>query len=161
MCELYREEDLSLLRSRIRNRLLVLGIPVLALLAVLVYSCVRRIEWLTVLSVALLCFLLIFCIDLFILPLRAYERMIRAALTGRRHEENFVFSHAEPEISEVDGVPCRSLIFLGKPDKHGTRDQLFYWDRELPLPAFSEGETVSLRYTGKNIIAYQRRPQEA
>ena len=54
----------------------------------------------------------------------------------------------------MDGVPCLSMVFLGDPDKHGTRDQMFYWDRELALPQFTKGQNVTLHYTGKNIIGF-------
>ena len=56
----------------------------------------------------------------------------------------------------VDGVSCRGLIFLGEPDKHGIREQRYYWDNQLPLPAFRPGEAITLKYTGKNIIAWSR-----
>ena len=55
----------------------------------------------------------------------------------------------------VDGVSYRSLVFLGDPDKHGTRERMFYWDSELPLPDFRPGQAVTIRYTGKMIIAYE------
>ena len=55
----------------------------------------------------------------------------------------------------MDGVACRSLIFLGQADKHGTREQRFYWDEEIPLPAFNPGDQVTLKYTGRTIIGYR------
>ena len=65
------------------------------------------------------------------------------------------FKCAENDTSLVDGVPCRGLIFLGEPDKHGTRDQRYYWDLQLPLPDFRPGGRVTVKYTGRNIIGYQ------
>ena len=49
----------------------------------------------------------------------------------------------------------KSLIFLGEPDKHGIREQRYYWDNELPLPAFNSGDQITIKYTGKNIIGYE------
>ena len=76
--------------------------------------------------------------------------------SGRNHTETMEFKEAESEIFVVEGVPCRSLIFLGAPDKHGTREQRFYWDRELPVPPFTPGEQVTLKYTGRTIIGYEQ-----
>ena len=72
------------------------------------------------------------------------------------NQMRFLSENLEEETSVVDGVACRVLIFLGKPDKHGTKEQQFYWDRELPLPAFNPGDEVTLKYTGRNIIGYQQ-----
>ena len=73
---------------------------------------------------------------------------------GDRKPDYLVVSHMEPDPCMVDGVSFRSLIFLGKPDKHGSREQLFYWDRQKEVPAFQSGEPVTLKYTGKMIIGY-------
>ena len=155
MQELYTQQTLDALRAQIRKRRMALLFPLLVLAGVLVFSCVQRIEWLSVVSSILICFLLVFAVEMFFRPLRAYEKLLEAALHGRSHEGDFVFSHAEPEVSVVDGVSCLSLIFLGDPDKHGTREQMFYWDRELSLPAFQKGQNVRLRYTGTMITAWQ------
>ena len=104
---------------------------------------------------ALIGFIVVFVIDLFCLPLQRYKKLVLSALSGRTHTESLVYDHAESEPSLVDGVPCLGLIFLGEPDKHGTREQRFYWDREIPLPAFQSGSQVTLKYTGKNIIGYE------
>ena len=61
----------------------------------------------------------------------------------------------EAEPSLVDGVHCTGLILLGEPDKHGIREQRYYWDNELPLPAFNSGDQITIKYTGKNIIGYE------
>jgi hypothetical protein len=71
------------------------------------------------------------------------------------HEIRLTYDHPESELSVVDGVSFRSLIFLGEPDKHGTRDQMYYWDLQKKLPAFETGKDYLLRYTGKTIIGWQ------
>ena len=63
------------------------------------------------------------------------------------------YVRTEPDVSSVDGVSCLSLIFLGDADKHGSREQLLYWDEEIPLPALQEGQSYTVRFTGRNIIA--------
>ena len=155
MYECYSENDLQQISSQLKKRYLVLGCIMAVILVLVVVSFIMRIEWLSVASVFLLCAAAVFVIDLFCLPLHRYKKLVVSALTGRTHVETLEFSGAEPDSSVVDGVTCRGLIFLGSPDKHGTREQRFYWDEELPLPAFHEGDQVTLKYTGRNIIGYQ------
>ena len=73
-------------------------------------------------------------------------------------EVKYTFSRVTAEISSVDGIPCRSLIFLGDPDKHGSREMLLYWDRELPVPDLEPGTVYTVKYTGRNIIGIQSPP---
>ena len=155
MQDLYSEKDYAQLSSQLKKRYIYLGAGLAVCLAALVYSMIIRIEWLSVVCLFLFCALAIFVIELFCLPLHRYRKLVVSALTGRNHTETLVFDHTEEEVSDVDGVSCRSLIFLGKPDKHGTKEQCFYWDTELPLPAFQPGAQVTLKYTGRNIIGYE------
>ena len=154
MQELYTDKDLNGITSQLKKRYWLLGAAAAVLIAVFVWSMVTRTEWLSMVSLFLLCAVCIFVIDIFCLPLHRYGRLVRAALTGRKHNGTYEFVRMEDEISVIDGVRCRGLIFLGEPDKHGTREQRFYWDCELPLPSFSAGQQVTLKYTGRNIIGY-------
>ena len=149
---LYSDQSLLAIHRKLRRRLIVLYIVLAVLLAVFVYAMIVRIEWLAMVAASVAGCFAIFWVDMFCLPLIKYRRLVRSALSGRTHTETLEFDHVEPDLSVVDGVPCRSLIFLGEPDKHGTRDQLYYWDAELPLPSFRPGEAVTMQYTGKNII---------
>ena len=155
MYECYSENDLQQISGQLKKRYLLLGVILAVLLVPIVISAVARIEWLTVVLVFLFFAVSVFVIDLFCLPLHRYRKLITSALTGRTHTETLEFKEAEPDASVVEGVTCRGLIFLGAPDKHGTRDQRFYWDEELPLPAFHAGDQITLKYTGRNIIGYE------
>ena len=155
MNELYSEKDYAAIHSQLHRRLLILGVLTLALLGLAIWSMVIRNQVLTLACVIGIGFSLIFGLEIFARPLRSYEKMLSGALCGRSHEETFEYSHLEPETSMVDGVACRSLVFLGEPDKHGTREQMYYWSKELPLPDLKAGDQVTLRYTGKMIIGYQ------
>ena len=155
MQELYTQQDYDRLSAQLKKRYLLLGIVCAVFLAGFIAAMILRIEWLAMVTLFLLCAVSLFVIDLFCLPLHRYRRLVGTALKGRTHTGTFEFVRQEEEISQVDGVPCRGLIFLGEPDKHGTREQRFYWDNELPLPAFREGDQVTIRYTGRNIIGYE------
>ena len=155
MTDLYSEKDLQQISGQLKKRYLLLGCGLAVLLVPIVWSASARVEWLTVVSLFLFLAVCVFVIDQFCLPLHRYKKLIVSALTGRTHIETLEFKEAEPDTSVVDGVTCRGLIFLGAPDKHGTRDQRFYWDEELPFPAFHQGDQVTIKYTGRNIIGYQ------
>lgn len=156
--ELYTKETLDGLNGQLKKRWLILAAVTIVLLGIFTWSLIIRYEhddqlqWISMVSIALLGFFLVFWLDVICGPLLRYRRMIRDAMTGRQHEVTMPFARAEEDISVVDGVPCRGLIFLGEPDKHGTRDQLFYWDTEIPMPEFEPGKEYSLRYSGKLII---------
>lgn len=155
MFELYSDNDLQQISAQLKKRYLLLGCALAVLLVPIVLSAVSRTEWLTVVLVALFFSIAVFVIDLFCLPLQRYKKLVIAALSGRNHTETLEFKEIEPDSSVVDGVTCRGLIFLGSPDKHGTREQRFYWDEEVRRPAFHPGEMVTIKYTGRNIIGYQ------
>ena len=155
MIELYSNNDLQSLSSQLKKRYTLLGVILAVILGLFIYSMIIRVEWLSVVLFALLCAVAVFFIELFCLPLHRYKKLIIAALTGRTHTETLEYKETESELSVIDGVTCLGLIFLGQPDKHGIREQRFYWDREIPLPAFTAGGQVTLKYTGRNIIGYE------
>ena len=156
--ELYTEESLSGLRKQLRWRWLVLAAVAAVLLGVFTWSLIVRydhddqLQWVSMVSILLLGFFAVFWLDVVCGPLLRYRKMIRGALTGRQHTQTMPLARAEADISAVDGVPCRGLIFLGDPDKHGTRDQLLYWDNEIPLPAFEAGREYTVTYSGRIIV---------
>ena len=155
MTDLYSEKDLLSVSSQLKKRYLVLGFLLAVILAVIVYSWIIRVEWLSVASIVLFGAVMVFVIDLFCMPLHRYKKLLVSALSGRTHTETLEFSEVEKEPSFVDGVACQGLIFLGQPDKHGTREQRYYWDKEIPLPDFKAGDQVTIKYTGRNIIGYE------
>ena len=155
MTDLYSDKDLHQISAQVKKRYVVLGVILAVILGLFIYSLIIRKEWMSIVLFALIGFIAVFVIDLFCLPLQRYKKLVLSALSGRTHTESLVYDHAESEPSLVDGVPCLGLIFLGEPDKHGTREQRFYWDREIPLPVFQSGSQVTLKYTGKNIIGYE------
>ncbi len=155
MQALYSDQSYLTVHQQLRRRLAVLAVVSVLLLAVFVYAAVIRTEWLAMAAACVLGFFAIFFAEMFCLPLARYRRLIRTALHGRSHTRTMEFVRAEPDLSSVDGVSCRSLIFLGDPDKHGTREQMLYWDAEIPLPALTPGQEVTLQYTDRTIIALQ------
>ena len=156
MRELYSEKDVEQISFQLKKRYLLLFCGMAVLLGLFIWSMVIRVEWLSMVLFGLFFALAVFVIDLFCLPLHRYKRLMVSALSGRTHVETLEYKETESAPSVVDGVPCRGLIFLGSPDKHGEREQRFYWDQEFPLPPFAPGDQVTLKYTGRNIIGYEK-----
>ena len=144
---------LASLNGKLKKRWILVGIISALLLAGFVWSVAIRVEWLSIALLALLGVFLIFFIEMFCRPLLDYRKLVVTALSGRSHDRVMEYVRTEPDTSSVDGVSCISLIFLGDADKHGSREQLLYWDEEIPLPALQEGQSYTVRFTGRNIIA--------
>ena len=153
MKELYSAEMLASLNGKLKKRWILVGIISALLLAGFVWSVAIRVEWLSIALLALLGVFLIFFIEMFCRPLLDYRKLVVTALSGRSHDRVMEYVRTEPDTSSVDGVSCISLIFLGDADKHGSREQLLYWDEEIPLPALQEGQSYTVSFTGRNIIA--------
>ena len=155
MQDLYSEKDSEQISSQLKKRYILLGCILAVILAGFVVSMIIRVEWLSVVMFILFLAVAVFVIEMFCIPLHRYKKLIVSALHRRTHTETLEYEKAEDDTSVVDGVLCRGLLFLGSPDKHGTREQRFYWDEEIPLPAFVPGSQVTLKYTGRNITGYE------
>ena len=155
MQDLYSEKDIQQISAQLKKRYILMGCVMAVFLAVFIVSMIIRVEWLSMVSLILFCATAVFVTEMFCVPLHRYKKLITSALTGRTHTETMEYEKTEEDPSVVDGVLCRGMIFLGAPDKHGTREQRFYWDAELPLPAFTPGNRVTLKYPGRNIIGYE------
>ena len=152
---LYSDQSYAAVNGQLKRRLIFLSVVVAILMGVFVWAMTARIQWLAMLSATLAGCFAVFFADLYCAPLMHYRRMVRTALSGRNHERTMEFCRLEPDRSVVDGVTCSSLIFLGDPDKHGSREVLLYWDQELPLPELKPGREYTVKFTGKNIIGIQ------
>ena len=152
---LYTDQSYLDIHRQLNRRFALMAAVLAVFLGLFLWAMITRIQWLAMVSACVGGCFAVFFTGLFCMPLVRYRRLVRAALSGRNHEKTMEFVRMEPDSSVVDGVACRSLIFLGDPDKHGSREMLLYWDEELPLPALDPGKVYTVRYTGKNIIGIQ------
>ena len=158
MQTLYTDQSYLDIQRQLNRRFTLLAAVLVVLLGLFFWAMITRIEWLAMVSACVAGCFAVFFTGLFCTPLVRYRRLIRSALSGRNHEKAMEFDRMEPDTSVVDGVACRSLIFLGDPDKHGSREMLLYWDRELPVPDLEPGTVYTVKYTGRNIIGIQSPP---
>jgi hypothetical protein len=155
MQELYTDQSYLDIHRQLNRRFALMAAVLAVFFGLFLWAMIARIQWLAMVSACVGGCFAVFFTGLFCMPLVRYRRLVRAALSGRNHEKTMEFVRVEPDPSVVDGVACRSLIFLGDPDKHGSREMLLYWDEELPLPVLNPGKVYTVRYTGKNIIGIQ------
>ena len=155
MQNLYTEETYQAVDRQLKGRTALLFAVLAVLAGVFVWAVIARVQWAAMVFACLAECFAIFWADLLCAPLWRYRRMIHTALHGRSHEKEMEFVRQEEDRTAVDGVPCRSLVFLGDADKHGDRETLLYWDREIPMPELESGTVYRVRYTGRNIIGIE------
>lgn len=173
---LYTESEITELTARINRRRLVTYILAIPFWAAFVYFFVMHLQVtitdpgpvaddllkvLAIISAILFAFVLIFGLSFCVRPLKSYREHIRNSLHGRSHDVTYAFKCVEPEVSMIDHITFRSVVFDGEPDKHGITEHMFYWDALKEIPDFMEGETVSVRYFDRFICGWSREVSDA
>ena len=139
---LFSAQDQAAIRTQLNKRLILVLIPVVLMLGAAIYFATQRNEVATdVLTIAALS-VLIFCYDLFLKPLRCYQRHLTNVISGRRRAVDLPFLAISDDISLVDGVPYRSMTCSDIDAKGRPYDRLFYFDAEKTFPDIAAGETV-------------------
>lgn len=153
---MYDEKDLQTVLRQRGKRWMILAVPLALLAAVVVFSLVRRIEWLTTGATIAAGAVLIAGHDLFIKPLSCYATHVDNMLHGRTREVELPFAGISADISLVDGVRYYALSCADTDAKGKPCDRLFYFDAEKPFPGFTEGEMLHIVYHGKEIASVSR-----
>ena len=125
---LFSAQDQAAIRAQLKKRLIL----------VLIQRNEVATDVLTIVSLSVL----IFCYDLFLKPLRCYQRHLDNVISGRRRAVDLPFLAISDDISLVDGVPYRAMTCTDLDAKGRPYDRLFYFDAEKPFPAIAAGETV-------------------
>ena len=99
---IYSQSDLTAIRAQKSKRWLALGIPCAVLAAVLVYSLVIRLEWLTSAATIVIGAILIGGYDFFVKPLVCYEKHLKNCLQGRTRACDLPFiSLSEKQLPDI------------------------------------------------------------
>lgn len=146
MSTLYTEADYTAIRQQKNKRWLLLLIPVVLLLAILVYSLVIRLQVLTMLCTILIGVILVAGYDLAIKPLRCYQLFLHNALHGRTRTCELPFISLSEDISLVDGVNCRSLYCEDIDGKGRPYERLFYFDAQKAFPDVKPGDILRIAH---------------
>ena len=153
---MYTENDLQAVLAQRKKRWMILLIPIAALTAVLIYSLIVRLEWLTTGATIIGGVLLIAGYDLCIKPLSDYATHVDNMLHGRRKEIELPFAALSGDISVVDGVRYYAMTATDVDEKGKPYDRLFYFDAEKPFPGFTRGEMLHIVFHDKEIASVTR-----
>ena len=141
---IYSEADLTAICAQKKKRWLALCIPCALLAAVVVYSLVIRLEWLTSAATILIGVILIAGYDFFIKPLACYEKHLKNCLHGRTRECDLPFISLSENIDVVEGIRCRQLLCADEDAKGRPYERLFYFDAEKQLPDIQPGHIAHI-----------------
>ena len=153
---LYTETNLQAIQAQQKKRWMAVGIPAAACFVGMIVCFILRIEWATAACTAVGGVILMAGWDLFIKPLKCYERHLKAALHGRRAETTLAFSALDHDESIVDGVRYYSFMLTDYDKKGQLFDCLFYYDAELPRPDYKPGDMLHITYYDKMICSVDR-----
>lgn len=153
---LYTETYLQSIRTQLKNRWMAAGIPALVCFIGMFVCFFLRIEWATSALTVVGFVFLIGGWDLFIRPVKCYERHVSTALHGRRAEITLAFSSMDHTESVVDGVRYYSFMMTDYDKKGKPFECLFYYDAELPRPDYKEGEMLKLTYYDKMLSGIEK-----
>lgn len=168
---LYTEQEISDLTARINRRRIItyiLSVPFFALFVYFFAMHLRvtvtdpgpipdnTLKILAAIAAILGSFVLIFGLTFCVKPLKSYRAHITNSLHGRCHDVTYRFKAVEPDLSVIDHITFRSVVFDGEPDRHGITEHMFYWDNLKELPDFVPGEDVNIRYYDRFICGWSR-----
>lgn len=152
---MYTEQDYEDIRTQLGNRLIAFGIPAVLLLAGVVVSLVYRVEWATILLTALLGCACVFVYGLLLSPVIAYKKHLDGVLHGRTREIAGQFKEMGEAPALRDGVQFFPVtLSVGRMDEPKD-DRLFYFDANLPRPAWQPGDALVLTVHDKAIGAWK------
>lgn len=143
---IYTEADYAAIRQQKNKRWIALAIPCAVLLAVLVYSLVIRLEWLTSAATIIIGAILIAGYDFAIKPLACYQKHLNNCLHGRTRECDLPFISLSENIDMVDGVRCRQLLCADEDAKGRPYERLFYFDAQKEFPDVKEGDMLHITH---------------
>lgn len=141
---IYTEADLDAIRRQKNRRWLLLLLPCAALLGLLIYSLVIRVEWLTSACTIVMGAVLIAGYDFAIKPLRCYQTHLKNCLHGRTRECELPFVSLTDNVDVVDGVRCRQMLCEDVDGKGRPYERLFYFDAEKEFPAAKPGQMLHI-----------------
>lgn len=152
---MYTTADYAAVRQQKNKRIALLAIPCALLLAGIVVSFIVRMEWLTSLLSVVLGIVLMFCLDMFILPLHRYENHLAHALGGKTRQITGCLKEMEVNLVDKEGLPFYPVIININKMENEEDDRLFYWDAHTPRPDWQPGQKLTLTSYDKRITAWQ------
>lgn len=153
---MYTQKDIDSIQGQLRKRIILWLVPAVLLLAGIIYSYTLRLEWLSGVLTALLMAMLVFAMTLSILPVKQYRDFLRNAVHGRNREETLVFDLIQSETVIREGVRFYPVTMRADTIKEELDERQFYFDANLPLPDWKQGERLNVRSHEKMVTGWQR-----
>ncbi len=101
---MYSTGDIADLKSQKTRCILAWLVPEALLIGLVIFSFVRRIQWLTASLFALLGCVILFSLSFYVLPLARYQKHLERALFGRQRRSVLAFQSAEDKTVIREGV---------------------------------------------------------
>ena len=153
---MYTEQDFSDIKAQKKKRALLMMIPCILLLAVIIYSLVIRMEALTVgLTIVLGCYFF-FVHGLLYMPVNAYYQHMDQVMHGRTRTITGAFKEMNETAVLRDGVYYYPMLLNVGRMEDEEDDRLFYFDANLPRPAWEKGDMLTLTYHDKAVGAWKK-----
>ena len=152
---MYSMNDVIGLNRQLRARTLLWLIPEALLLAGIIVSFIVRIQWQTALLSFFLGAVILFSLSLFILPVKHYRDFLLAALQGKTSRFTMAFKAFEETAVMMEGVRFYPLLMKVDSPKEGLDERRFFWDANLPRPAWHQGDHITLHSHEKMVISWE------
>lgn len=153
---MYTETDVLDLSNQLKRRVLSWLMPEALLLAGVIVSLTKRIEWLSSLLFAILCVMILFSLSLTILPVSRYRAFLRSALTGHTTRSVAEFASFGENMVVREGVRFIRVTMRVDSVKEELDKRQYYWDANLPKPEWKAGDRISLRSFERQIVSWEK-----
>lgn len=153
---IYGAEDFESNAKQLKREWTLCALLSIPLLALLVFSLVRRMEMVTIIVTIVWGALLIFLGSLKLGPVYAYRRYLREVTSGlSRKTQGVVVSYAE-DLTFKEGVQFHVLVVNVGTKEDPEDERMFYYDHYKPQPGLQPGERVSVTSHSNFVIGLSR-----
>lgn len=153
---MYTEQSLTDINKQFSRRLTALAVPAALLMAGIVASLVYRRELVTQLLFIALGALAIFAWGMFLSPVYTYRKHIKSVLRGRNRSYTGAFGGFDAQHVYKDGVLFVPFMINVGSARDERDDRLFYFDANMPLPEWQEGDLLTVISQDKAVVSWER-----
>ena len=152
---LYSEQDRALNGVRMKRELGKIALCALAPLALTVAAFLLRVEWLCMVGCMLTGGVIIFLIDLLVMPLWRYDRFLREITSGLTRRTAGTLVRIGEDKIYTDGVFMRECILNIYEDLSEDGERRFLLDSAKSVPGDLIGRDVVLTSHGNTVLDVQ------
>ena len=153
---MYSESDIADITGQLRRRTIFLLAVEALLLAALLASFFARVQWLSAALLSLMAVFLMAYLQTCLLPVRRYLDFLKNAVYGKTRQDALVLGSVETRSVMREGVRVYPVLMLAEHTKEGMEQRQYYFDANLPLPAWQQGERLKLTSHERMITAWER-----